>query len=518
MKKEYPRRKFVKELSLAASSMAISNPIWGNASTKNNGIPLEINTPDWVKNAVFYQIFPERFGKSERTLHPPEIQFAPWGSDASLREFQGGDLYAVIEKLDYLKELGINAIYLNPIFKAPSPHRYNTYDYFQVDPILGGNKAFKELLDKAHERDIKIVLDGVFNHCGRGFWQFNHILELENRSPYLGWFKIKGFPLRAFSFSDDNPAQYMYWQRFPLLPEFNTDHPGARAFLFKVAKHWIDFGIDGWRLDVATDIEDDSFWQEFRTLIKAANPEAYIVGEHWQEATHWLGGDMFDGVMNYIFSSTAMGFFGARTLKNYNYSHWPFQTYDAPGFKNKIENNLKLYDWEITQTMLNILGTHDTPRAIEILGYDRTALKLCALFQMTMPGAPCVYYGDEIGLKGHRREAFPYDDSKKWDAQLLGFYKGIIGLRNTYVSLRTGKYTTVYARGEVFAFERKTDSETAIVAFNASMASASCRIDRNAKDFEQVWPEIGSKRFKARGKQILLSLPRRDAVVLIKKE
>ena len=157
-----------------------------------------IDTPEWVKHAVFYQVFPDRFARSEKAKHPKGIQFLEWGSDPALQGYQGGDLYGVADRLDYLKDLGITAIYLNPIFSSASNHRYHTFDYFEVDPLLGGNEAFRHLLDEAHARDIKIVLDGVFNHASRGFWAFHHILENGAESPYLDWFKIDDFPLNPY--------------------------------------------------------------------------------------------------------------------------------------------------------------------------------------------------------------------------------------------------------------------------------------------------------------------------------
>ena len=186
------------------------------------------NTPEWVKHAVFYQIFPDRFARSQRIAHPPGIQFKPWGAPPKEQGFQGGDLLGIVDKLDYLQDLGINAIYLNPIFASASNHRYHTYDYYQVDPLLGGNNALRELLDEAHRRDIRIVLDGVFNHASRGFWAFHHILENGGNSPYLDWFIIYDWPLRPYSSDAENPPNYAAWWNLPALPKFNINNPGVR--------------------------------------------------------------------------------------------------------------------------------------------------------------------------------------------------------------------------------------------------------------------------------------------------
>ena len=269
-----------------------------------------IRTPQWVKHAIFYQIFPDRFARSQRTQHPPGLQFKPWGSPPEDQGFQGGDLYGILDHLDYLTDLGISAIYLNPIFTSAANHRYHTFDYFQVDPLLGGNEALRELLTEAHKRDIKIVLDGVFNHASRGFWPFHHILENGSNSPYLDWFVVKDWPLRPYIHDKENPHNYKAWMNMPGLPEFNTLNPAVRSYIFKIARYWLEFGIDGWRLDVPADIDDDTFWKEFRNVVKNVNPEAYICGEIWVNSQRWLQGDQFDGVMNYLITSPLINFFG----------------------------------------------------------------------------------------------------------------------------------------------------------------------------------------------------------------
>ncbi|HKL88888.1 MAG TPA: glycoside hydrolase family 13 protein, partial [Salinibacter sp.] len=255
-------------------------------------------TPDWAKHAVFYQIFPDRFARSGQVPHQDDVPLKPWGAPPEEQGFQGGDLYGIVNNLDYLDDLGVTALYLNPIFASAANHRYHTYDYYEVDPLLGGNEALRELLDAAHARDIRVVLDGVFNHASRGFWPFHHVLENGPDSPYTDWFVIHDWPLRPYA-TEPDAHNYAAWAGLPALPEFNTDHPAVRDFLFGVAKHWIDFGIDGWRLDVPAEIDDPPFWREFRDVVKTANPEAYLVGEIWDEAPAWLEGDRFDALMNY---------------------------------------------------------------------------------------------------------------------------------------------------------------------------------------------------------------------------
>src|SRR5688572_239476 len=267
-----------------------------------------IRTPDWVKQAVFYQIFPDRFARSPRINHPPGLKFKKWGSHPKEQGFQGGDLLGVVDKLDYLRDLGVTALYLNPIFSSASNHRYHTFDYFQVDPLLGGNAALRELLDQAHLRNIKVVLDGVFNHASRGFWQFHHILETGGNSPYIDWFIIEKWPLNPYPKNAKEKTNYEAWWNMAALPKLNTKTPAVREFILDIVHYWLEFGIDGWRLDVPAEIDDDEFWRAFRIAVKTANPEAYIVGELWEEAHRWLAGDQFDATMNYMVAWSSMSF------------------------------------------------------------------------------------------------------------------------------------------------------------------------------------------------------------------
>ena len=484
---------------------------------------MQIQTPEWVKHAVFYQIFPDRFARGSRTEHPRGITFKPWGTAPEEQGFQGGDLRGIVDKLDYLQSLGITALYLNPIFASASNHRYHTFDYYQVDPLLGGNDALQELLDGAHARDIRIVLDGVFNHASRGFWPFHHILENGPNSPYLDWFHIHGSPLRPYSSSEDQPLNYKGWWGNAALPEFNTDNPGVRDYLFDVARYWIDFGIDGWRLDVPADIDDDSFWQEFRQVVKKANPDAYICGEIWHEAQHWLQGDQFDAVMNYIFTWNALGFFGADTLRSdWRHPDIPLNPIDVAALVKNIDHMHGLYDWEINYAQLNLLDSHDMPRALYLMGKDQSALRLSVLFQMTMPGAPCIYYGDEVGLSAggdpHCRGAFPWQDESSWEHDLLAFYRDATTLRHSHPVLRTGSFQFIYADGQVVAFYRKLDEQEAVVVFNAGRETSRVQIpvaDLDASALTQVWPVQGQSQTLLEGGVLNLTLPSRDALVLV---
>ncbi len=482
---------------------------------------MTVETPDWVKRAVFYQIFPDRFARSPRTSHPRGIQFKPWGSPPEAQGFQGGDLLGIVDKLDYLQELGVTALYLNPIFASASNHRYHTYDYFQVDPLLGGNAALRELLDQAHARNMHVVLDGVFNHASRGFWAFHHILECSGESPYLDWFIVQDWPLRPYNNPENLPINYEAWWGNPALPKFNIKNPGVRDYLLGVAKYWIDFGIDGWRLDVPEEIKDKAFWQDFRKVVKASNSDAYIVGEIWHAAPEWLRGDRFDAVMNYIFSRAALGFFGAGTLRvDYKPGGFPLAPLNAQAFGKTVDQMLSLYDWPVTQVQMNLIDSHDTARALWMMGEDQSALRLCALFQMTMPGAPCIYYGDEIGLTGAHdpgcRGAFPWDAA--WDTALLDFYRRAVALRHRYPALSLGGFETLVADNQLYAFRRDWEDQTAIVVFNAGRHDAVLDLDKlhadqDGQTFTNVW-QTGEYRVQG-GKLAGLQVPARGAAVLM---
>ncbi len=450
-------------------------------------------TPEWVKDAVFYQIFPDRFARSSRLSS--NLNFEPWDSPPTPYGFKGGDLYGVLERLDYLQDLGITAIYFNPIFSSAANHRYHTYDYLDVDPILGSNSAFRALIDAAHARGIRSVPDGVFNHASRGFWQFHHTLENGASSPYVDWFHFDPDRLigaRHFGAYPDPESRealrngagslkaigYQAWWDLPALPKFNTRTPAVREFLWNVATHWIDFGIDGWRLDVPTEIDDDEFWREFRRRVKSANPDAYLVGEIWHEARRWLQGDQFDAVMNYPITTACLGFFGGEHLDLKETqrvgSYRDVRALSAGEFADRVDWVLGLYDPAVTQAQLNLLDSHDTPRFLTSTGGDRSALRLALLFLFTYPGAPCLFYGDEIGLAGRHdpdcRKSFPWDEAR-WDHDLRAFVKRCIALRKAHPALRRGAYHRLYASDSVYVFGRSLGDQRLVIALNAALAT-----------------------------------------------
>lgn len=455
---------------------------------------MTIQIPAWVQDAVFYQIFPDRFARSATVDKPNNLE--PWDAPPTVLGFKGGDLAGVSEHLDYLEDLGINAIYFNPIFQSAANHRYHTHDYYRVDPLLGGNEVFRDFLDAAHRRGIRVVLDGVFNHASRGFLQFNHIMENGPRSPYLDWFHVKGFPLHAFD--PNHPPNYDCWWGLPALPKLNTENPQVRGFIFDVAEHWLRQGIDGWRLDVPLDIQTPGFWQAFRRRVKAVNPEAYILAEIWDDAQAWLQGDHFDAVMNYGFNRACYGFFGGSWLDaDRRPGGFAIAPLDGPAFAREIDRLLGLYAPEVPLAQFNLLSSHDEPRFLTMVEGDVRRLRLAMLFQMTFPGAPSIYYGDEIGMEGGKdpdcRRAFPWDEWC-WDKALLADVRRAISLRRAHPALRRGTFTRLGVTQDAYAFARVYEGEVVVVALNRGGAPAHLSLDVGAlvapgTHFREAWSD-----------------------------
>jgi neopullulanase len=357
--------------------------------------------------------------------------------------------------------------------------------------LLGGNEALRELLDACHARGMRVILDGVFNHSGRGFWPFHHVVENGLNSPYVDWFYIdkevlrSGPGLRPYPTAREKPG-YRAWWDLPALPKLNTDNPLMREQLLTVAEHWLRFGIDGWRLDVPEEI-DAGFWIEFRQRCRAVNPEAYLVAEIWRVKPEWLEGDTFDALMNYPLTEGILSFAGAPVLdmkavaSQSEYSQF-VHPIDGPSFGGYLQFLVnEAYRPAATYSQLNLLGSHDTARFLTLVGRDKAALRMALTAIMTLPGAPCIYYGDEIGMEGRHdpdcRRAFPWDQTL-WDADLLAFAKAAIALRHAQPSLRHGDFTVVAADGDAVAYRRSlAGSSPLVMALNAGTAAAAISFD-----------------------------------------
>jgi len=457
-----------------------------------------MSVPYWVQDAIFYQIFPDRFANGDPGNDPPNVD--PWGSAPSRWGFQGGDLRGIINNFDYLLDLGINALYLNPIFQSPSNHRYNATNYMLIDPKLGDLKDFHALIDIAHQNSVRVILDGVFNHCGRGFFAFADLLENQEHSPYRDWFYVQRFPVDAYS--PGNSLDYLAWWEYKSLPKLNTNNPKVYQYIFNVARYWIEQGADGWRLDVPNEIDDDNFWATFRKVVKSANPDAYILGEIWNVEPRWVGDDHFDGLMNYPVRDCLLRVLYAGTL-------------DASQCAAKIETLVSAYPRENVYAMYVPLGSHDTERLLTKLEDDVERVKLAFLFQFAYPGAPAIYYGDEIGLTGGKdpecRGAFLWDRSQ-WNQDIHAWVKKLIALRKRYPCLRRGSYQSLLAdnRRRCYAFARTLGEESIAILMNASAARRHLRLpvsDLGWQDGRIVRDLLGREEFFVSGDSVAVTLP-----------
>lgn len=411
--------------------------------------------PDWVQDAVFYQIFPDRFANGNADNDPPNVQ--AWGSPPNRWAYQGGDLRGIIQRFDYLLNLGVNALYLNPIFHSTANHRYHTIDYFKIDPFLGELKDFQELLSLAQHNGVRVILDGVLNHCGRGFFAFDDVLENGAQSPYKDWFHIHRFPLRAYG--RGKARDYVGWWNIKALPKLNVQNPAVREYLFGMTRYWLEKGIDGWRLDVPNEIDDDDFWGEYRALVKGINPEAYLVGEIWTAASRWVGDGHFDGLMNYPLRDAILD-----PLCN----KAPFSL--LPAVQAEMQS---VYKPEQMRALYNPLGSHDTKRVMTKLRGNLAKARLAYAALFAHPGAPAIYYGDEVGVRGGlepaSRGAFPWDESQ-WNQELREWIRKLIGLRKQFAPLRRGDFGLLMQdeKQQTLAFARSYRGQRMIVALNYS--------------------------------------------------
>jgi cyclomaltodextrinase len=502
--------------------------------------------PAWVREAVFYQIFPDRFASSRRVHKPGPLE--AWDAPPTVTGFKGGDLLGIAEHLDYLVDLGVNGIYLNPIFASASNHRYHTYDYLNVDPLLGGNDALRELLDEAHAHGIRVVLDGVFNHAGRGFWPFHHVMENGIGSPYRDWFhfnhdwlregrQILAYPDAGQGVPDPDWAKdhaageqslhdlgYRAWWDLPALPKLNVDNPEVREYLLHVAEHWIRFGADGWRLDVPAEIPDPEFWAQFRRRVRAANPDAYIVGEIWSLAPDWIGPQAFDALMNYPLGWRILGFAAGSHLDlavaaEHGFIRSALRPLDAPTFAAQVADVLAACPPENVSAQLNMVDSHDTPRAVTMCGGDETSLRLCLLLLLSMPGIPLIYYGDEVGMSGHHdpdcRGAFPWDPVS-WNASLHHFVKSGIAARRRVPSLMSDELRELAADGMAVALLRGTGGEAALVLVNSGEAPARLHLPvLPAADPQPVLTVGPAPRLEAQGEGFDVYLEARSGAVMV---
>lgn len=395
--------------------------------------------PAWTRDAVVYNIFPDSFAAGKR--------LAPNGAPPC----RGGTVRGVTENLDYIASLGFNCIYLNPIFAARSYHRYDTLDYYRIDPHMGAEDDLRDLVRRAHALGIRVILDGVFNHVSSDHPFFRDVLEKGRASRYYSCFYALPETPRLPA-AGELPG-YTCFSYVADMPKTNTADPFLRQYFCDVGAYWVrKFDVDGWRLDVANEL-DDGFLRAFRASVKAAKSDALIVGEVWENAAHYLGGDMLDSAMNYDFRRYCRRFFAEQTV-------------DAETFDTNVSTLLLRYNENALFAQLNLLDSHDVSRFLSLCGGKTERMELAVLLQMTFPGMPCVFYGDEKGLCGESEPE--YRRPMAWDASspLEEAYRRMIALRKTHPALRYGSFHTELACGGVYRYSRVWNGTKITVAMN----------------------------------------------------
>lgn len=350
----------------------------------------------WMSNAVFYQIFVDRFniGNTDKDMSYVNLL---WGDLPNSKSFAGGDLRGIEEKLDYIKGLGVTALYLTPIFTSSSNHKYNISDYFNVDPHFGNNGDLIKLIKSAHSKGIKVVLDAVFNHCSEELKEFQDVIKNGRKSKYYDWFII----------NSDEPFTYECFATCDYMPKFNTSNKEVQDYLISIALYWLNnFDIDGWRLDVSDEVSHE-FWRRFRLAVKAVKKDCVLIGENWHDANVYLQGDQFDSIMNYAFTKACLDFYA-------------FDNFDVYQFADKLNEILMRNTDAVNAMMLNLLDSHDTYRFItHVNGEDKLLSAIALLFFFV--GTPCVYYGTEYAMQGSydpdSRRTFDWKTEEKETAE-----------------------------------------------------------------------------------------------------
>ena len=391
-----------------------------------------IAPPAWVSKTIWYQIMPDRFCRAKDT--PPDPKFIPWGQKKyfGFNHTYGGNLKGITERLPYLQQLGINGLYFTPIFLSDSYHKYNTFDYRKIDPDFGTEDDLRELVQKAHEAGIRVMLDGVFNHCGTAFFAWQDVVRRQKASPYYDWFFINqdDFLQDRFDTADGRYYTFSFWAG---MPKLNTNHPEVIRYFSEICSYWVkEWDIDGIRFDVGDEVSH-TFLKALRQTLKPLKQDLFLLGEMWFDAQNWLDGTEYDSVMNYPLSSCINDF-----------SRYTNMT--ANDFMKALNRCLVMYPEQVTAVLFNFLDTHDTVRIAEQCGGNIHLLLQKLTLLLTLPGTPCLYYGTEIALRGYRER-----DNRRcmpWDALEQGTYddvltevKKLLRLRHEYPALQSTAIT-----------------------------------------------------------------------------
>lgn len=403
----------------------------------------------WMRQAVFYEIFIERFfcGIEDKDRSYINLE---WGDKPSPKSFAGGDIPGITKKLDYISGLGINALYLTPIFCAISNHKYDISDYHMIDSHFGTNEDFGKLVRQAHKRGIKVVLDAVFNHCSELLPQFQDVLKRGKQSPYFNWFIINGDK------PDKEKLNYEVFAFCDYMPKFNTSNPEVQEFLLNIAVSWIKkYDIDGWRLDVSDEVSHD-FWRTFRKRVKEVRADCVIIGENWHDANSFLKGDQYDSIMNYAFTKACLDYYA-------------FDTFGAEEFAWKLNELLMRNTDQVNAMMLNLLDSHDTDRFYTYVKKNKDKMLSAAAVMCMFIGAPCIYYGTEILLEGgydpDNRRCFDWNE-EHWDKEFGKQFREVIRLRQNKIVEKGG--ISITAKEELFILSRYSDEGELVLIANQS--------------------------------------------------
>lgn len=417
-----------------------------------------VQMPAWLQDAVVYNIFPDSFATGKGFISGTPTEKA-WHGE-TVHGKLGGTIAGIRDNLDYIKAMGFNCIYMNPIFVAGEYHKYDLIDYFHIDPAFGTDADFAALVQAAHSMGIRVMIDGVFNHVGWRFDGFQDVIRRGKASPYWDWF----FRLQEPVAIPDNMEDYPTYECFGyerMMPKTATDNPAVQDYFCRVGVHWVkEYDIDGWRLDVASEV-NDGFWRAFRSAVKAVKPDCALIGEVWETATHWLDGSMFDSTMNYDFRRHCRRFFA-------------LQEVDAQAFNSRVTDMLMRYRRPVAYGQLNLLDSHDVSRFLSLCNGDKGPMKLAVLFQMTFVGMPCVFYGDELGMTGILEEE--YRHPMPWgqgDMDMQAFYRQAIALRSQHPALRRGSFRLVFAQrqGGLYHYVQECPEEAIGIMLNRSAES-----------------------------------------------
>lgn len=414
----------------------------------------------WLQESVVYQIFVDRFYNGDKSNDPDNV--LSWGDEVNQMSVFGGDLEGIIQKLDYLKDLGVNLLYLTPIFKSATNHKYNTCNYYLIDSQFGDIEVTKRLVDECHKRNIKIVFDAVFNHSGDDFFAFQDVIEKGEDSKYKDWYIIDSYPVDT-----EKVNYYTFANNVSNMPKFNLANEEVRNYLLNVGEYWVkEIGIDGWRLDVCDEVDHD-FWRRFKHRIKKVNKDAIIIGEIMHEASSFLRGDQLDGIMNYPFKGAMIDFFARRSI-------------NCELFDEILSQNRMIYMDSITKQMWNLIGSHDTQRFLTECDDKIERMLLAIAFQFTYIGVPYIYYGDEVGLNGgeepQSRKCMIWD-KKNQNLKLYNLYKKMIKIRNDNKALVYGGYKTLLCKDNIIVFERTYENQNIIIAFNNNYHDCDISLD-----------------------------------------